>query len=246
MRSRYIPLILLASQLSLRVQFCEAQESAEKSLPNQATQSPAQSPQNSPVGEVKQPVQQTRDWRYQLTPGDSFSITFPLTPEFNQPSVSVQPDGYVTLQGIGEVSVAGKTLPELRKLLQEKYSKIVSSQPITVELKDFEKPYFVVGGEVGRPGKFDLRSDTTVAEAVAIAGGFKETSKHSQVLLFRRVSDQWMEAKVLDLKSMLKEGNLTEDLHLRTGDMIYVPKNTISKVKPFIPIPYVGAAFNPF
>jgi len=80
---------------------------------------------------------------------------------------------------------------------------------------------------------------------VSIAGGFKDTSKHSQVLLFRRVSDQWTEAKVLDLKKMLKEGNLTEDSHLRPGDMIYVPKNTISKIKPYLPTSYVGAAYNP-
>jgi hypothetical protein len=56
-----------------------------------------------------------------------------------------------------------------------------------------------------------------VAEAVAVAGGFRDTAKHSQVLLFRRISDQWMEAKKLDLKKMLKAGDLSEDLHLRTG-----------------------------
>ena len=65
--------------------------------------------------------------------------------------VAVQPDGYVTLLGLGEVPVAGKTLPELRNLIQVSYSKIVSEQVITVELKEFEKPYFLVGGEVGHP-----------------------------------------------------------------------------------------------
>ena len=61
---------------------------------------------------------------------------FPFTPEFNQQEVAVQPDGYVTLQGLGEVPVAGKTLPELRNLIQVSYSKIVSEQVITVELKE--------------------------------------------------------------------------------------------------------------
>ncbi len=157
----------------------------------------------------------------------------------------MQPDGYVTLQGLGEIPVAGKTLPELRKLIQTSYSNIVSPQVITVELKNFEKPYFLVGGEVGHPGKFDLRGDTTVAEAVTIAGGFRDTAKHSQVLLFRRVSDQWMEAKKLDMKKMLSAGDLSEDLHLRPGDMIYVPKNAISKIKPFLPVPSVGAGIYP-
>jgi polysaccharide biosynthesis/export protein len=200
---------------------------------------------NSNAERANQTLPLSRDWRYELHPGDSFSVRFPFTPEFNQEGVAVQPDGYATMQGLGEVQVAGKTLPELRKQLQEAYSKIVSPQEITVELKDFEKPYFLVGGEVGHPGKFELRSDTTVAAAVAIAGGFKDTSKHSQVLLFRRVSDEWMQAKILDMKKMLATGNLGEDPHLRPGDMIYVPKNLISKIKPFLPTSYVGAIYNP-
>lgn len=198
-----------------------------------------------PAKEPNQPASQARQWRYELRPGDSFSITFPLTPELDQQNVAVQPDGYVTLQDLGEVLVAGKTLPELRKLLAEAYSHVASPQEITVELKEFEKPYFLVGGEVGHPGKFELRSDTTVAAAIAIAGGFKDTSKHSQVLLFRRVSDQWMQATMLDMKKMLGAGNLAEDPHLRPGDMIYVPKNALSKIKPFLPVPGVGLAWNP-
>jgi polysaccharide biosynthesis/export protein len=223
---------------------CAGQDEPKTSPTDQVRQ-PSNGAQHVDQKEADHPVPQKRDWRYQLHPGDSFSIRFPFTPEFNQQDVAVQPDGYVTLQGLGEVPVAGKTLPELRKLIQASYSTIVSQQVITVELKDFEKPYFLVGGEVGHPGKFELRSDTTVAGAVAIAGGFRDTAKHSQVLLFRRVSDEWMEAKKLDLKKMLSAGNLSEDLHLRPGDMIYVPKNAISKIKPFVPVPGVGVALNP-
>lgn len=222
---------------------CSAQGAPKTSQSDQQKQESAQTQVSA---DSQQPVVQKRDWRYQLRPGDSFSLTFPFTPEFNQGAVVVQPDGYATLAGLGEMSVAGKTLPELRTLMQTSYSTIVSPQVITVELKDFEKPYFLVGGEVGHPGKFDLRSDTTVAEAVTIAGGFKDTSKHSQVLLFRRVSDEWMGVKKIDLKKMLSSGNLSEDLHLRAGDMVYVPKNALSKIKPFIPVSGVGVYANPY
>lgn len=237
-------MVVAASMLAPFACLCAGQE-APKAIP---TDQVSQATSAAPTGgteDANRPLPQARDSRYQLHPGDSLAIIFPLTPEFNQPTVAVQPDGYVTLQDVGEIPAAGKTLPEFRKSLQDAYSKIVSPQAITVELKSFEMPYFLVGGEVGHPGKYDLRSDTTVAAAVAIAGGFKDSSKHSQVLLFRRVSDEWMEAKVLDLKKMLREGNLSEDLHLRPGDMIYVPKNTISKIKPFLPVPGVGVAWNP-
>jgi polysaccharide export outer membrane protein len=222
-----------------------AQNSQETAVATTQSWSPVDSQQHA-SNDIKLPAPQQREPRYQVQPGDSFNIKFPNTPEFNQPDVPVQPDGYITLQAIGEVFVAGKTLPELRKLIRDSYSTIVSPQVVTVELKDFEKPYFVVGGEVGHPGKFELRGNTSVAEAVAIAGGFRDTAKHSQVLLFRRVSDQWMEAKKLDMKKMLAAGNLSEDLHLRAGDIVFVPKNTISKIKPFLPVPGVGIYGSPF
>jgi polysaccharide export outer membrane protein len=237
--------MLLVILVSILAPLAHARQDGPKASPTDQARRPSTAAERGDGDGVDHPGPQKRDWRYQLRPGDSFSIRFPFTPEFNQGDVAVQPDGYVTLQGLGEVSVAGKTLPELRKVIETSYSAIVSQQIITVELKEFEKPYFLVGGEVGHAGKFELRGDTTVAEAVMIAGGFRETAKHSQVLLFRRVSDQWMEAKKLDLKKMLSAGNLGEDLHLRPGDMIYVPKNAISKIKPFLPVPGVGVALTP-
>jgi polysaccharide export outer membrane protein len=224
---------------------CRAQDNGEHSAVNRQSSAVADS-QHEESGDTNVPLSLQRRPRYQLRPGDSINVKFPNTPEFNQGDVAVQPDGFVTLQVVGEVFVAGKTLPELRKLIQDSYSNIVSAQVILVELKEFEKPYFLVGGEVGHPGKFELRGDTTVTEAVTVAGGFRDTAKHSQVLLFRRVSDQWMEAKKLDMKKMLAAGNLGEDLHLRPGDMIYVPKNAISKIKPFLPVPGVGLYGSPF
>jgi len=112
-------------------------------------------------------------------------------------------------------------------------------------LKDFQKPFFIAGGEVGHPGKYDLREDTTTVAAIAIAGGFTPSSKHSQVLLFRRVSDNTVEVKRLDLKKMLKTANLQEDLFLRPGDMLFVPKNTISKINRFIPTEALSLYFAP-
>ena len=180
------------------------------------------------------PELQRRNPRYELCNGDIFDLTFPFTPEFNQ-TVTVQPDGYITLMNLGDQYVAGKTLPDLRELLQKTYASILHDPIINVVLKDFEKPYFVAGGQVAHPGKFDLRDDTTLTEAIAVAGGFTESSKHSQVLLFRRVSHDWVEVTKLDVKKMFQTGNLTEDLHLQPGDMFFVPQNSISKIKKWIP-----------
>jgi polysaccharide export outer membrane protein len=190
------------------------------------------------------PKLQHRNRRYQLHSSDVLELNFAFTPEFNQ-AVTVQPDGYITLRGVGSIKVDGKTIPELVDLLQTTYAKILHDPVINVELKDFEKPYFIVGGEVGHPGKFDLRGETSATEAVAIAGGLRDSAKHSQVLLFHRVPDGWVQVKKLNMKKMLKDGNLDEDAYLQAGDFLYVPKNTMSKIERFIPTSSLGLYANP-
>jgi polysaccharide export outer membrane protein len=186
---------------------------------------------------------QSRASRYKIAPGDSFDLNFELSPEFNQSGVAVQPDGFVTLRGIGDIQVKGQTVPELTQTLRTAYGKILNDPIISVSLKDFEKPYFVADGQVGKPGKYDLRGEVTLTQAIAIAGGFTDASRHSQVLLFRRVSDQWMEAKIINVKKMEKAGNLKEDPTLHPGDMLFVPKNTMSKIDKFFPSASMGTFF---
>ncbi len=221
---------------------CVGQESPSTISPGRAHQgsSGALSSENEPG----RPALHRRNWRYQIRRGDVLELSFSFTPEFNQ-TVTVQPDGYITLRGLGDVAAEGKTLPELTQGLRAAYGRILHEPVITVDLKDFEKPYFIVGGEVWHPGKFELRSNITASAAIAIAGSFRDTAKHSQVLLIRPVSDEWAEVKVLNLKKMLQTRNLQEDPYLQPGDMLFVPKNTLSKVKPFIPIPGVGFSFYP-
>jgi polysaccharide biosynthesis/export protein len=180
------------------------------------------------------PQLQTRNPRYQICNGDVIELDFPFTPEFNQ-TVTVQPDGYIAVRGLKEVHVEGQTVPEMTQTLQNAYKDILHEPVISVVLKEFEHPYFIVGGQVGKPGKYDLRGDTTVIQALEVAGGVNEDGKRSDVYLFRRVSSQWVETTKLDVKKMLRKGELTEDLHLRPGDMVYVPKSTYGKIKRFIP-----------
>ena len=192
----------------------------------------------------ERPELHRRNPRYQLCKDDVLQLNFALTPEFNQ-TVTVQPDGYITLLAVGDLHVEGQTVPDVTESIRAAYAKTLHNPIIAVRLTDFEKPYFIAGGEVGHPGKFELRGDTTLTQAVAIAGGFTESSKHSQVWLFRRVSNDWVETKQFNLKKMFKNGNLREDAHLRPGDMLYVPRNTYSKVKRFIPVATLGTYFHP-
>jgi polysaccharide biosynthesis/export protein len=180
---------------------------------------------------------------YRLRPSDVVEISFTVAPEFNQ-TLTVQPDGFVTLKDAGMVEVQGLNLAEFSAAVQKAYQGYLHDPQVAVQLKDFERPYFIVGGEVGRPGKYELRSDTTVAEAVQIAGGMTQQAKHSQVVLFRRVNDDLVETRLLNLKKMLKQSSLKEDAHLRPGDLVFVPQNAISKIARFLNRPSVSMYMN--
>jgi polysaccharide export outer membrane protein len=213
---------------------------AQTSVANNAPEATGAAGEPSSTAPSSTPQFQTRYPRYKIGSGDTFDVNFELSPEFNQ-TVTVQPDGFITLRSVGDVNVAGQTVPQLTQTLKQAYAKILNDPLIVVMLKDFEKPYFIADGQVGHPGRYDLRGDVTLAEAIAIAGGFTDAAKHSQVLLFRRVSDEWVEAKVVNIKQMLKNGNLHEDPHLHPGDMLVVPKNTLSKIQRYIPSSSMGA-----
>jgi len=180
---------------------------------------------------------------YRLHPSDVVEIDFVVAPEFNQ-TLTVQPDGYVMLKDAGMVEVQGLNMEEFSAAVRKAYQGYLHDPQVAVSLKDFERPYFIVGGEVGKPGKYELRSDTTVTEGVQIAGGFTQQSKHSQVVLFRRVNEDLMETRLLNLKKMLKQHSLKEDAHLRPGDLIFVPQNQISKIARFLSKPSVSMYMN--
>lgn len=189
------------------------------------------------------------DWssngRYRLTPTDVIELTFPYVKEFNQ-VVTVQPDGYITLRAVGELRVQGRTLPELQQMLFQAYQPILREPVIAILLKEFEKPYFVAAGEVNKPGKFDLRGATTLTHALMLAGGLTSQGKSTQVILFRRFSQDVLEVKQIDVKRMFARRDLSEDPLLRPGDTLFVPKSMLARIGQFISKPQLGLYLNPF
>jgi protein involved in polysaccharide export with SLBB domain len=173
---------------------------------------------------------------YRLNRSDVVALSFTLSPEFDQ-ILTVQPDGYVFLKDAGSVAARGLTLDEFRLAVRQAYTGYLHDPQVAVALKEFEHPYFVAGGEVGHPGKYELRTDTSLLEAVQIAGGFTHEARHSQVVLFRHVNDDLVEAHVFDVKKMLKEKTLSEAPRLKPGDLVFVPQNSISKIERFISKP---------
>jgi protein involved in polysaccharide export with SLBB domain len=181
---------------------------------------------------------------YRLNRSDVVELSFTLSPEFDQILI-IQPDGYVTLKDAGTVLAQGLTLDEFRSSVERAYTGYLHAPQVAVALKEFEHPYFIAGGEVGKPGKYELHTETNIMEAVQIAGGFTHVAKHSQVVLFRRVNDDVVEARLFDMKKMFKEKRLGEVPELRPGDLVFVPQNSISKIERFITKPGFGIYMSP-
>jgi polysaccharide export outer membrane protein len=184
---------------------------------------------------------EAHDPRYVIQQLDVLLVSFPITPELNQ-TVTVLPDGYINLQGAGSLHAQGLTAPELVDAIKRAYSGTLNAPIINVDIKDFQKPFFTVSGQVGKPGKYELRSTLTVAEAIAVADGLAPTAK-TQIFLFHRVSGNRFKVQKLNLKDVLNGKRINEDPTVQPGDMIYVPENFITKFRKYVPYSFNAGTY---
>jgi polysaccharide biosynthesis/export protein len=201
----------------------------------------AQQPDAAPVpAQQASRAQPAAEGRYKLRASDVLGLTFRFTPDFNHDTI-VQADGFVQLKGLSNsVHVQGLTVAEAQQEIAKAYASVLKDPDVSVTLKDFEKPYFVVSGSVKNPGKFDYRDHTTVMQAVAMAGGFDPSAKHSQILLMRRHSSDLVQVTMVDLRQVMKGKEVSKDLEVRPGDTIFAPKSAFAKFAPFIPSSSLG------
>jgi len=182
--------------------------------------------------------------RYRLQPGDVLEVQFRYSPEFNQ-TITVQPDGYISLEISGDIKVAGMTVEQTRNAILSRAAKRLRDPMASVILKEFQRPYFVVAGEVAQPGKIEMRERVTAIQAIMLAGGMKESARSSQVVVFRRINSDTAEVKLLNLKNIRRTSDLENDLTLQAGDMVFVPRDKISKIERFMKLASVAAFMAP-
>jgi polysaccharide biosynthesis/export protein len=182
--------------------------------------------------------------RYTLRAGDVLELQYRYTPEFNQ-TVTVLPDGYVNLNLVGDVRVSDLTVTQAHDLILQKVQARLNDPELNLILRQFQQPYIVVAGEVVKPGKIDLRENTTAMQAVLLSGGFLPSAQTGQVLLFRQINGDTAEIRVLNLAKFRKTSDLEKDAQLEPGDMIFVPRDKLERVSRYIKILNIGMYFNP-
>jgi len=170
---------------------------------------------------------------YLINRNDEISLQFMKSPEYDQ-TVSVRPDGKISLPFIGEVRVAGKTISQTSDELAELFKEFLVEPEIAVMLKSVGDHYCYVMGQVGKPGQYAITPGMTVLRAVAAAGGSERGAKMNSIILVR--NDYQSGAQVMRLNMDLGElqKNRSQDLVLAADDFIYVPKTFIANVDSFI------------
>jgi polysaccharide export outer membrane protein len=182
--------------------------------------------------------------RYTLQAGDVIELAYRFTPDFSQ-TVTIEPDGYVTLNLVGSIKISGLTLDEARDLILKKASEKLNAPELNIVLKEFQQPSVVVAGEVQKPGKFPIHEGMTALQAILLSGGFLDSAKSGQVILFRRIDSDTAEVKILKLGKIKKKIDLEHDLRLEAGDMILVPRDKISIVSRYLKLANIGMYLNP-
>jgi len=181
--------------------------------------------------------------RYTLRPGDVVELQYQYTAELNQ-TVTLLPDGYVNLNLVGDLKISGLTLEQAHDLILSKLRTRLNEPELNLILRDFQRPYIEVAGEVQKPGKIELRETTTALQAILESGGFLPSAQSGQVLLFRTINSDTAEIRVLNLTGIRKTSELERDAQLEPGDMLLVPRNKIERISRYVKLLNIGAYFN--
>jgi polysaccharide export outer membrane protein len=156
---------------------------------------------------------------------DELEISVWKKPELST-STTVRPDGTVTMPLIGDVAAVGKTPSQLKQEIQRRiseYIKLDDSTTITVAVKEVNSYKFTVSGEVEQPGIHTSKAYVTVAEAIALAGGFTRFAKRDDITLMRR-NQAGAVRRIPIVYSLIANGQYPEmNLIILPGDSIYVP-----------------------
>lgn len=170
---------------------------------------------------------------YRLYPGDVLDVAVPSAPELAR-TVTVQPDGRITLPLIPQVMAADRSVAELDAMLAEAYATQLRNPAVEVTVKTATPLKVFVGGEVDKPGVYDMPGDIDALQAVVMAGGFKTSAKRSQVVILRRGPGGRAMMRTADLKAAVYNPGRADAVPLRRFDIVYVPRSTIAEVGLFV------------
>ena len=173
---------------------------------------------------------------YRAGPGDILTILIWPEKELTQ-DVSVDSEGYILVPIVGRVKVLGMKKPEMEKFLTQEYRKYIKGAYVRVELKETRSQKIIILGEVTRPGIYylgrvfeggkglSIGENMRILEAIALAGGPKESARLSSVYLVRG-----NKVVKINVTKIITKGCQENNVYLRPDDIIFVPKHIMANI----------------
>lgn len=186
---------------------------------------------------------------FTISPGDEISITVYRNDELNRRLI-IPPNNRFFYPLVGEIDLKDKTISEVREHITTKLSQFVVDPQVSVDIVAYSRPKIFIEpqvsievvalggqkifvlGEVNRPGVFTAGNGTDVVEAVSRAGGFTLDARKDNILLIRGGIEN-PELTLLNIDKFLKGADLTQNMQLQRGDIVYVPPSIIANVDRF-------------
>jgi polysaccharide export outer membrane protein len=159
---------------------------------------------------------------YLIGPSDVLAINVWKDTELTR-TVTVRPDGKISLPLVGELEVSGLTASSVQHLIVQRLAAYITNPQVTVMVQEVKSQTYVVVGKVTKPGSYELGKPTTVLEAIAIAGGFLDFAKVKKVKIIRRRDSGPSETLYFDYNKVIKGKNSNQNVVLKNGDTIVVP-----------------------
>lgn len=176
---------------------------------------------NPEGAEARLPDGTFKEADYILGPEDVLDILVWKNQDLSR-SVTIRPDGKISLPLLGDIQAAGLTASQLTDSISEKLGEFKETPEVSIVVREVNSFAIFVLGEVARPGKFQLRSETTLLQALTLSGGFTQYAAQDRIVVLRRVAGQEtrMQVRFDDIVSGKDPG---ANVILQRGDTIVVP-----------------------
>lgn len=176
----------------------------------------------APAQNSSAPSTAAHDNTYVIGVDDVLAISVWKEPDVSK-TVPVRSDGKISLPLAGEMQASGKTPRQLEQDLAGKLKSYISDPEVTVIVEQIKSQKFNILGQVSRPGSYPLSSGSTVLDAIALAGGFRDFAKQKSIYVLRQNPDGTQSRKPFNYKEVVKGKNSSENIALQSGDTIVVP-----------------------
>jgi len=142
--------------------------------------------------------------------------------------VQVRPDGRISMPILRDIMAVGKTPSQLAEEMTNKLKEYIQNPVVAVSVKEINSSNIFVLGEVARPGRYPLKSKTTLLQGITIAGGFTPIAARNQMVIFRFTeSATGMKRLTASYDEIVLRGGTTENFELKSGDTVVIPNEAM-------------------